>query len=132
MSFFDKLKSGIDMAVEGVSDFAETTKLKLEVNKLNDRKTALFAEMGKQAYALRASGRGIAELEAQAKEVDTLEQEIARVSDEIARIGAAPAATPATTHAAATTVESSAPPVTGAPATPAAPPVTDPSAPKTV
>jgi hypothetical protein len=109
MSFFDKLKSGIDMAVEGVSDFAETTKLKLEVNKLNDRKTALFAEMGKQAYALRASGRGIAELEAQAKEVDSLEQEIARVSDVIAKVGAGPATTPA-----ATAVESSAAPATSA------------------
>jgi hypothetical protein len=109
MSFFDKLKSGIDMAVEGVSDFAETTKLKLEVNKLNDRKTAVFAEMGKQAYALRASGRGIAELESQAKEVDSLEQEIARVSDVIAKVGAGAATTPA-----ATAVESSAAPATSA------------------
>ena len=33
MSFFDKVKSGFDKAAEGVSDFAETTRLKLEVSK---------------------------------------------------------------------------------------------------
>ncbi|MEP6914665.1 MAG: hypothetical protein ABJC89_03435 [Acidobacteriota bacterium] len=121
MSFFDKLKSGIDMAVEGVSDFAETTKLKLEVSKLNDRKTALFAEIGKQAYALRAQGRGLSEIEAQAKEVDTLEQEIKRVSDEIAKIGASPGSTPAVV-----TVEPSTAPAADAT------PTTESSAPKTL
>jgi hypothetical protein len=94
MGFFDKVKSGIDKAAEGVSDFAETTKRKLEVNKLNDKKTALFAEMGRQLYALRAQGRGIPEIEAQAKEVDGLEQEIKRIGEEIAKINAAPSTDP--------------------------------------
>jgi hypothetical protein len=92
MSFFDKVRSGIDRAAEGVSDFAETTKRNFEINKLKDRKTALFADMGRQVYALRAQGRGIPEVEAQCKEVDGLEQEIKRVEEEVAKINA-PAAT---------------------------------------
>ena len=94
MSFFDKLKTGIDRAAEGVSDFAETTKRKLEINKLNDRKTVLFADMGRQIYALRAQGREFPEVEAKCKEVDGLEQEIKRVEAEVAKINAPAVPTP--------------------------------------
>jgi hypothetical protein len=94
MSFFDKVKSGFDKAAEGVSDFAATTKLKLEINKLNDRKTALFTEMGRQAHALRAQGRGLAEVEPQSVEVDGIDQEIKRINDEIAKINAEPVTEP--------------------------------------
>jgi archaellum component FlaC len=94
MSFLDKVKSGFDKAKEGVSDFAETTKLRLEINKLNDRKTALFNDIGRQVHALRAQGRGLAEVESQSVEVDGIDQEIKRINDEIAKINAEPGTEP--------------------------------------
>jgi len=94
MSFFDKVKSGFDKAAEGVSDFAETTRLKLEVSKLNDRKTAAFAEIGRQLYALRAQGRGLAEVEEQCKAVDGIDQEIKKIGEQIAKINEPTATTP--------------------------------------
>lgn len=86
MSFMDKVKTGFDKAKEGISDFAETTRLKHEINTLTDRKTELFGEIGRQVYALRAQGRAIAEVETACKEIDGLEQEIKGKGEEIARI----------------------------------------------
>ena len=71
-----------------------TTKLKLDINKLNDRKTALFNEIGRQAYALRAQGRGLAEVEAQCTEVDGIDKEIKRIGDEIVKINTEPSREP--------------------------------------
>ena len=86
MSFMDKVKSGFDKAKEGVTDFAETTKIKLEINKLNERKDVLLGEIGKQVYALHAQGRAITETEAACKEIDSLEQEIKKKEADIVRI----------------------------------------------
>jgi len=86
MSFMDRVKTGLDKAKEGISDFAETTKLKHEINKLDDRKTALFMEIGRQIYALRAQGRGVTDVEAQCKEIDTVDEKIKQTGEEIARI----------------------------------------------
>jgi hypothetical protein len=86
MSFMDRVKIGLDKAKEGISDFAETTKLKHEIGKLEDRKTALFVEIGRQVYTLRAQGRGVADVEAQCKEIDTVDEKIKQTGEEIARI----------------------------------------------
>lgn len=86
MSFMDKVKSGFDKAKEGISDLAETTKIKLEINKLESRKSELLGEIGKQVYALHKQGRAMAEVEAQCKEIDGLDEKIKERGDEIARI----------------------------------------------
>ena len=86
MSFIDKVKTGFDKAKDGISDFAETTRLKHEVSKLNDRKTELFGEIGRQVYALRAQGREVTEVAAQCMEIDDIERDIKRKGEEIARI----------------------------------------------
>ena len=86
MSFMDKVKSGFDKAKEGITDLAETTKNKLEINKLESRKSELLGEIGKQVYGLHQQGREIAEVEARCKEIDGLEQQVKEKADEIARI----------------------------------------------
>lgn len=86
MSLMDRVRSGFDKAKDGISDLAETTKIKYEVNKLNDRKDELLREIGRQIYTLRAQGRVVQEVEAPCKEVEGLEQEIKRKGEEIARI----------------------------------------------
>jgi hypothetical protein len=69
-----------------VSDFAETTKIKHDISVLNDRKTALFGEIGKQVFALRAQGRTIPEVEAQCKEIDSIDNDIKLKGEEIVKI----------------------------------------------
>ena len=87
MGFMDKVKSGFEKAREGVSDFAETTRIKLEISKLGDRKTELFREIGRQLYAARAGGQVVeAAVEARCREIDGIEVEIKRKGEEIARI----------------------------------------------
>ena len=86
MSFMDKVKSGFDKAKEGVSDFAQTTQIKHDISKLTDRKNELLTEIGKLVYALHVAGHGIAETEAQCKEVDAIEQDIKKKGEEIVRI----------------------------------------------
>lgn len=86
MSFMDQLKSGFDKAKEGVSDFAETTKIKHEISVLNDRKTALYGEIGKQVFALRTAGRTIPDVEAQCKEIDTIDADIKLKGEQIVKI----------------------------------------------
>jgi seryl-tRNA synthetase len=86
MSFLDKVKIGFDKAKEGISDFAETTRLKHEINTLTARKGELFGEIGRQVYALRGEGRAIAEVETACKEIDGLDQQIKAKSEEIVRI----------------------------------------------
>ncbi len=86
MSFMDKVKSGLDKAREGVSDLAETTRIKYEISNLTSHKNELFGEIGRQVYALHAQGRPVVEVEAQCKEIDGLEQEIKKKGEEIARI----------------------------------------------
>jgi hypothetical protein len=88
MSFMDKVKTGFDKAKEGLSDFAETTKIKLEINRLESRRSDLFGEIGKRVYALHGQGRAIADVEAPCKEIDGLEQQIKQKNEEIARINA--------------------------------------------
>lgn len=86
MSFMDKVKSGFDKAKEGVSDFAETTKIKHEISKLGDRKNELFAEIGQKVYALHTAGQGVPAVEAQCAEIDAIEVDIKKKGDEIVRI----------------------------------------------
>jgi methyl-accepting chemotaxis protein len=86
MSFMDKLKTGFDRAKEGISDFAETTRLKHEIHNLTDRKAEGFTEIGRQVYALRAQGRAIAEVETACTEIDDLDRQIKAKSEEIVRI----------------------------------------------
>lgn len=86
MSLMDKVKTGFDKAREGLSDFAETTRLKHEIGTLADRKTELFGEIGRHVYELRAQGRAAAEVEAQCRNIDEIEQQIKSKGEEIARI----------------------------------------------
>jgi len=88
MSFLDRVRTGFDKAKEGISDFAETTRLKREINSLTDRKAAVFGEIGRQVYALRARAHPIAEVEAACAEIDGLDQQIKAKSEEIVRINA--------------------------------------------
>lgn len=95
MSFMDKVKSGFDKAKEGVTDLAETTRIRHEIAKLTDRKNELFGEIGKRVYALHTEGHAVAETEAQCAEIDSLEQEIKKKGEEIVRINTETAATSA-------------------------------------
>jgi hypothetical protein len=86
MSLLDKVKTGFDKAKDGISDLAETTRLKHEIGKLTDRKSELLAEIGRQIYALRAQGHEFADVEGPCKEIDDLEQAIKHKGEEIARV----------------------------------------------
>ena len=89
MSFMDKVKQGMDKAKGEVSDFAATTKIRHDISTLNDRKSALFAEIGRQVYALSQQGHPVSEVEAQCHEITSLDEQIKQKSEEIARINAA-------------------------------------------
>jgi len=89
MSLMDKVKENFDKAKDGVSEFAETAKIKHEISKLNDRKAALIGAIGRQVYSLYGQGHVVAEVEAQCREVQTIDEEIKHKGEEIARINAA-------------------------------------------
>ena len=86
MSLLDKMKTGYDKAKEGVSDFAQTTKIKHEIGQLNDRKTELLNQIGQKVYALVVAGRAIPEVETECQGISSLEKEIKQKGEEIARI----------------------------------------------
>ena len=89
MSLMDKVKENFDKAKDGVSEFAETAKVKHEISKLNDRKAALIGAIGRQVYSFYGQGHVVAEVEAQCREVQTIDEEIKHKGEEIARINAA-------------------------------------------
>ena len=89
MSLMDRVKQGVTKARGEVSDLAATTKIRHDISNLNDRKSALFAEIGRQVYALCQQGHPVSEVEAQCKEITALDEQIKQKSDEIARINAA-------------------------------------------
>jgi hypothetical protein len=88
MSFLDKIKSGLDKAQHEIGDFAETTKIKMEISKLQSRKNELFGQIGQQIYALHAKGPVPAEVAATCTEIDALDAQIAAKTDQIAKINA--------------------------------------------
>ena len=94
MSFLDKLKSGFDKAQHEINEFAETTKIKMEISKLQSRKTELFGQIGQQVYALHGKGQAPADVEAPCKEIDGLEDQIKAKQEQIAKLAAEPAAAP--------------------------------------
>jgi hypothetical protein len=89
MTFMDKVKQGVEKAKGEVSDLAATTKIRHDISNLNDRKAALFSEIGRQVYALSQQGHTVSEVEGQCHEITALDQQIKEKSDEIARINAA-------------------------------------------
>jgi ArsR family metal-binding transcriptional regulator len=89
MSLIDKVKENFDKAKDGVSEFAETAKVKHEISKLHDRKAALVSEIGRQVFTLYGQGHVVAEVEAQCREVQAIDEEIKHKGEEIARINAA-------------------------------------------
>lgn len=95
MSFMDKLKSGFDKAQHEINDFAETTKLKMDVSKLQGQKKDLFTKIGEEVYGLHAKGQATPS-EAMCKQIDDLEKQIAEKNEAIAKVGAQAAAAPAT------------------------------------
>jgi translation initiation factor IF-3 len=95
MSFLDKLKSGFDKAQHEINEFAETTKIKMEISKLQSRKTELFGQIGQQVYALHAKGQAPADVQAPCEEIDGLEEQIKAKQEQIAKLAADPAPAPA-------------------------------------
>ncbi|HUL73845.1 MAG TPA: hypothetical protein VLT86_12125 [Vicinamibacterales bacterium] len=93
MSFMDKLKSGLDKAQHEINEFAETTKVKMEVSKLQSRKKDLFTQIGQQVYELHVKGQATP-AESTCTEIDGIEREIAQKNEQIAKLAAAPAAPP--------------------------------------
>ena len=89
MSLMDKVKRGVDKARGEVSDLAATTKIRHDIGNLNDRKSALLTEIGRQVYALCQQGHAVSEVDAQCHEITALDEQIKQKSDEIARINAA-------------------------------------------
>jgi predicted nucleic acid-binding Zn-ribbon protein len=86
MSFLDKVKNEFDKAKEGVSDFAETARIRHEINVLNDRKAALLTQIGQQVYALFGAGHTTPEVEALCQDVAGLDKDIKQKGEEIARV----------------------------------------------
>jgi predicted nucleic acid-binding Zn-ribbon protein len=86
MSFLDKVKNEFDKAKEGVSDFAETARIRHEINVLNDRKAALLTQIGQQVYALFGAGHATPEVEALCQDVAGLDKDIKQKGEEIARV----------------------------------------------
>jgi predicted transcriptional regulator len=86
MSFFDKVKSGIDRAQHEINEFAATTKLKMEISTLESQKNELFAKIGKEVYEERAKGASASVGEAHCKEIDDLERQVKAKNDEIAKL----------------------------------------------
>jgi SMC interacting uncharacterized protein involved in chromosome segregation len=97
MSFMDKLKSGLDKAQHEINDFAETTKLKMELSKLQGQKKELFTKIGQEVYELHAKGQATPS-EATCKQVDDLEHQIAEKNEAIEKVNAAEAKPGAPTH----------------------------------
>jgi len=89
MSLIDKVKENFDKAKDGVSEFAETAKVKHEISKLHDRKATLIGEIGQKVYTLYGQGHIVAEVEAQCREVQAINEEIKHKGEEIVRINAA-------------------------------------------
>jgi hypothetical protein len=86
MSFLDKMKDGFDKAKEGVSDFAETSKIKHEISLLNDRKTELLKQIGQQVYTQFGEGHPTAGLEALCQQIAGLDKDIKQKGEDIARV----------------------------------------------
>ncbi len=86
MSFMDKVQTVLSKTKNGIRDFVETAKVKHEVRKLNDRKTALLSEIGRRVYALYGQPNAVAEVDAQCKEIKDIDEQITGKGNEIARI----------------------------------------------
>lgn len=87
MSFMDKVKSGFDKAQHEINDFAETTKLKMDVSKLQGQKKDLFTKIGQEVYELHTKGQPTPS-DATCKQIDELEKQIAEKNVAIAKVGA--------------------------------------------
>jgi predicted nucleic acid-binding Zn-ribbon protein len=86
MSFLDKVKSEFDKAKEGVSDFAETAKIRHEISLLNDRKADLLKQIGQHVYTLAGEGHATPEVEALCQQVAALDKDIKQKGEDIARV----------------------------------------------
>ena len=86
MGLMDKLMGGVEKAKEEVSDFAETTRLKRDIGRLNERKTELFEQIGREVYTLHGQGRTVTEVEARCKELQDVDADIKKKAEEITRI----------------------------------------------
>ena len=87
MSFMDKLKTGLDKAQHEINDFTETTKLKMDVSKLQGHKKELFTKIGQEVYELHTKGQTTPSA-ANCQAIDDLEKQIAEKNAAIAKIGA--------------------------------------------
>ncbi len=86
MGLMDKFMGGMEKAKDEVADFAETTRLKRDIGKLNERKAELFERIGRDVYALHGQGRTVPEVEAQCRDVLGVDAEIKAKAEEMTRI----------------------------------------------
>lgn len=86
MGFVDKIKGGLEKAKEEAGDFAQITKIKREIGRLDDRKTELFVQIGQRVYALQKAGSPPEGFGASCQEIATLEEQIRGKEAEIERV----------------------------------------------
>lgn len=86
MGLLDKVKKGVEKAREEASDLAQTTKIKMEVGKLQGRRTELLTEIGREVFALSTQGRTVPEVDPQLQEIRRIDQEITRLQAEAERV----------------------------------------------
>jgi hypothetical protein len=95
MSVWDRLRELMGRAKEGATDLAQVANIKLDIRGLESRRDSLFREIGRQAYSMRAEGRGVPEFESACAEVAQLEQRIADKEKEMQAVRErGPAASP--------------------------------------
>ena len=86
MGLLDKVKKGVEKAREGASDLAQTTKIKMEIGKLNGHRAEVISEIGRQVYALHGQGRAVPEVEALSQEVGKIDVQVKALEAEIERV----------------------------------------------
>jgi hypothetical protein len=86
MSFLDKLKEGLDRAAEEVNEFAQVSKIRLEIGRLQERLSGRFAELGRQLYQKHAAGEPPPDFSPQFEEIARLEEGIRHKQAEVDRI----------------------------------------------
>ncbi len=86
MSLMDRFKKGVEKAREEAGDLAQTTKLKMEISKLNGRRGQLLTEIGGKVYVLYGQGQTVPEVEGLCQEVRKIEDQVKQMEAEIERV----------------------------------------------
>ena len=89
MTLLQRLKEGMEKATEQATALAQTTRIKMEIGRLNDRKNSLLADMGRQVYLMYQQGQTFPGMETLCQRVRETEAEIQQKGVEMERIQAA-------------------------------------------